>query len=163
MSLIINQHCQRDSDKAESCPTSRVFCKRCRCLSSPVPPVDGPGPLNQRPPHGSLPPSWLVQISPKMPVGQWAVSLGVSPSLLSWSDWMKSEKRRRKIMSSIYYFFKGDYSHIHLLSTSTYIPPHIHAICSVLIILSTSFWTVCIEIVGVDINVFSRGLWDFSI
>lgn len=96
MSLIINQHCQRDSDKAESCPTSRVFFNRSRCLSSPVPPVDGPGPLNQRPPHRSLPPSWLVQISPKMPVGQWAVSLGVSPSLLSQSDWMKSWEEEEK-------------------------------------------------------------------
>lgn len=119
MSLIINQRCQWDT--AESCPTLRVFFNRFLCFSSSVPPVDGSGPLNQRPPHGSLPPSWLVQISPKMPVGQWAVSLGVSPSLLYWSDWMKSEKRRRKIMSSIYYFFRGwgmgGYPQINLLST----------------------------------------------
>lgn len=108
MSWIINQCCQWDNDTAASCPTLRVFFNGFLCFSSSVPPVDRPGPLNQRPPHGSLPPSWLVQMSPKMPVGQWAVSLGVSPSLPYWSDWMKSEKRRRKIMSSIYYFFRGE-------------------------------------------------------
>lgn len=145
MSLIIKQHRQRDREKAERCPTSRVFFTRSLCLSSPVPPVDGPGPLNQRPPHGSLPPSWLVQISPKMPVGQWAVSLGVPPSLLSWSHWVKSERRRRKIMRSIYYFCLMGitaaliYSPHALISDFT-----LMLFFSVLIILSTFLWTVCI-------------------
>lgn len=122
----------------------------------PVPPVDRP--LCCRWLFALSLPLQLLKSLPKMPTGQWAVSLGVSsPPLFQWfTDWMKRERgwRKREIMSNFYYSSShSEASHaFHSVSLSSQHFPHF------LITFSfSSFMCLVIEAEEVENNLFSRG------